>query len=116
MGNVLAVLVGSDESPADSNDLEAVERMLSNVSGMDIRAVHHDIRFIPLRRPHSTEVLFVKVGSSDRPASSEDIESVEKGLNELMQTNEGGYIVVHHAIEFSYEVLPDSKRRFVVGK
>jgi len=49
------------------------------------------------------EVLIVKVGSSDRPATSDDIASVQLALEQVAQDPNCAF-VTHHAI--SFEILP----------
>ncbi len=52
------------------------------------------------------EVWLIKVGTSERPASPEDIENVKKEYQELFERNVSlretvDFVVTHHAVEVS---------------
>lgn len=59
---------------------------------------------IKIPNVESDEVLVIKVGTDDRPASEENIKDVAKSIKVLQKTakkDKFQCLVTHHAIEFS---------------
>ena len=53
------------------------------------------------------ELLLIKVGNDQRPASDEDIRSTEKDVKRAIRRGAPFMMITHHAIEMEVVQLPD---------
>lgn len=53
------------------------------------------------------QIIIVKVGDDDNPASQENLEDVQSNMNELLKGTKLRVLVTHHAIEFETQPIGD---------
>ena len=110
---ILVIKVGSDDRPAGIKDLKHIEKNLKDAqadmaseerskgdSNLSI-VTHHAISFNKYRKEDFKNVI-IKVGSDDRPASTEDIFNVKSELMELSKKKGDSVWITHHALNFDF--------------
>ncbi len=100
---LMIVKIGSDERPAANGDILSIQKQLTQVANNPNLTIvtHHAFEIEVVTKPSNEEILVVKVGNYERPASPDDIRNMQLLLAKV-PSNKETTIVTHHAVKFEF--------------
>jgi hypothetical protein len=103
-GNFTLIKVGDKDRPATQEDVDDVREAVRKAKDdKDLSLVtHHAIKFDQIKTYEGTATVY-KIGSPDRPATSEDIEDFKEELENALK--EKRPVIWAHAVEVDYVKL-----------